>query len=636
MMPKPNWEKMSVEELEREVRRHNELYFEKNAPEISDYEFDRLVELLRAKSPHSKALQELYSDGMSSQGSVKHQVPMLSLDKCYDENALIDWAQKFEGDVLATPKIDGMAISLIYNPQGRLSRAATRGDGVEGELITANAMHVRSIPKNISSANLEVRGEIYMPLSEFAKFKGEFMSPRNLAAGAIKQKDARKTRDYGLSFFAYDLIGSGAKSEEEKFKLLSSLGFQTVERRLTSKKKMQEAYDYFLKRRGQFDFELDGVVFKANDVAEQKRLGLTAHHPRSAIAYKFQGDSGVTNLIDVEWSVSRTGVITPVAIVEPVELSGAMVRRASLHNAGMVKKLGVTENAKVLMMRRGGVIPHLESVVEKKGAPVKLPEKCPSCGGEVTLDGDFLFCKNPKNCVHSKVAELSHFVKTLDIEGLGAKLIERLYEEGLVTEPSEFYELTKDDLLGLERMGEVLAEKLIASINARRKIALGVFLQSLGIRELGKHASKILESFGSLENVAALSEEDLSEIKTIGPVIAREVSAGLKSKKDLIARLLKQVKIEAMKKTETGWAFSGKAFLFTGKMLSMERSAAQKLIEQRGGVAAQSVSKDLDFLVVGFGGGAGSKLKKAEALNARGEKVKIISEEDFLKLLEEK
>jgi len=636
---KKRWEKMSVAELEAEVRRHNRLYFELAQPEIPDSEFDRLVEILREKAPDSLALTELVSDAGATGVKVRHEVPMLSLDKCYEEKAILDWADKFEGKAIASPKIDGVALSIRYDASGKLVQAATRGDGVEGEQVTANVLTIKSIPRKIGALakkgrdGVEVRGEVYMPLSVFRGYKGEFANPRNLAAGAIKQKDPKKTAAYNLSFFAYDLLGTDAGTEQEKLRLLSDEGFEELERKVVDRGGMQGAYEYFMSRREEYDFETDGVVFKADSVSEQERLGSTAHHPRYAIAYKFQGDSGTTTLKDVEWSVSRSGVITPIAIVEPVELSGAMVGRASLHNLSILRQLigdGLAIGARVVMMRRGGVIPHLESVEKAGRGKVDIPKKCPSCGSAVEERDDFLYCTKPKSCVSSKVGELEHFVKAVGIDGFGEKLVAQLYENGVVTDPSEFYDLTVDELLRMERMGETLAAKLVRNVDDRRSIPLDVFLQSLGIRELGKHASKILAGFGNLGEVMSKTEEELSEIDTIGPVIAHEVVSGLAAKRDLIGKLLKRVDIEAAAVAGEG-KLGGKSYLFTGKLLAMERGQAQKLVEENGGVAAQSVNRDLDFLVVGDGGGAGSKLDKAKKLKEKGGKVEVISEKEFLK-----
>jgi DNA ligase (NAD+) len=640
---KKAWEAMSVAELEAEVRKHNRLYFSLNAPEIPDTDFDRLVETLRAKAPKSPALSELPSDVRPAGAKVRHDIPMLSLDKCYDEASVLEWAGKFKGEAIASPKIDGVALSIVYDRDGALVQAATRGDGAVGEDVTANVRAIANVPKRVGAlakkgkGRIEVRGEVYMPLSIFARYKDAFANPRNLAAGAIKQKDPAKTADYALLFYAYDLLGTNALSEQEKLAWLSAEGFAELERRIVAGEGMQEAFEYFLSRRAAYDFETDGVVFKADLVGEQERLGNTAHHPRYAIAYKFQGDSGVTVLRGVEWSVSRSGAITPIAIVEPVELSGAMVGRASLHNLGIFRKLigdGLSIGARVLMMRRGGVIPHLESVEHPGKGALDIPGVCPSCGAKVEERDDFLYCTNPEACVRSKVGELEHFVKAVGIDGFGEKLVAQLYENGVVTDPSEFYDLTVDELLRMERMGETLAAKLVKNVDEHRRIPLDVFLQALGIRELGKHASKILAGFGTLEAVMSRPEEELATVNTIGPVIAHEVVAGFQAKKELIAKLLKQVQVEEVEPVRGG-VLGGKSFLFTGKLLVMERKEAQELVEENGGSLALSVNKDLDYLVVGDGGGAGSKLDKAKKLQEKGRKVKVITEKAFLKMVKQ-
>lgn len=630
-MKKP-WEQMTVKELEAEVRQHNRLYFVEHAPEISDVEFDHLVELLRSRAPDSKALLELTSDVRPGSTKIRHVVPMLSLDKCYDEESLQDWLAKFEGDVIASPKVDGLAVSLRYE-QGKLVQAVTRGDGIEGEEITANVRFIKAIPQSFAGQKqekLEVRGEIYMPLSVFSSFRDQFANPRNLAAGGVKQKDAAKTAEYGLGFFAYDLLDVPVHTETEKLQLLHKAGFPELERKYLKREGLQEAFEYFSEKRSRYDFETDGVVFKADLVSEQQRLGVTAHHPRYAIAYKFQGDSGVTTLLDVEWSVARTGAITPVALVEPVELSGAMVRRASLHNVGILRKLMLTKGAKVVMMRRGGVIPNVESVATPGDEAIAIPKVCPSCGEAIREDDDVLYCTNAKNCVRSKVGELEHFVKTIGIDGFGEKLILKLYETGLVTDPAEFYDLTPKDLLDLERMGETLAVKLVRNVQAHQMIPLSDFLQSLGIRELGRHAASLLAQRWTLREVRSATEEDLAALHTFGEVIAREVVQGLREKSGVIDKLLERVEVVQGTPVAISGSLAAKSYLFTGELLAMKRSEAQRLVEEHGGVAAQSVNQDLDFLVVGDGGGAGSKVQKAQKLREKGGKVQIISESEFL------
>ena len=417
---------MTVADLEKAIRRHNKLYFEKNRPEISDYEFDLLVERLKKLRPDSPVLTEIPSEGGKEFKKVRHSSEMLSLDKCYSDEDLFDWASKFEGEVVVMPKIDGLATELRYDAQGLLILAATRGDGMVGEEITANARMITDIPQEIplcppltkgGKGGFEIRGEIYMKLSVFKKYKDQFANPRNLAAGGVKQKDPQKTKEYGLSFFAYDILGPDIEKETDKFKLLNRLDIPIVEIWHLAKdhEALTKVREHFLGKRARLDFETDGVVYKADLLSEQKRLGVTAHHPRHAIAYKFQGDSGTTTLNDVEWSVARTGVITPVGVVEPVELSGAMVSRVTLHNYGLMMKLGLRKGSNVVMMRRGGVIPKLESVAEAgRGKPFDPPDKCPSCGESTEVSGDFLRCTNKQGCRASKMQELEHFIKTIE------------------------------------------------------------------------------------------------------------------------------------------------------------------------------------------------------------------------------
>lgn len=630
--------KMSVEELEATIRRHNYLYFIEHKPEISDYKFDRFVKELKRRRPNSKILSEIGSDLISVANKVKHQVPMLSLDKCYDEETMDRWLEKFDGDVVASPKIDGCAVSVKYGSTGELLLAATRGKGLVGEEITNNAFFIKDIPTKIGLKSVEVRGEVYMKLSTFKKYKDEFANPRNLAAGAIKQKDPKKTGEYALSFWAYDLLSDDSKTEVEKRDRLKKNGFPVIEWKLVKKRDVNKIFDKFLSTRDKYDFETDGVVFKANDVREQARLSATIHHPRYAIAYKFQGDSGVTKLVDIEWSVARTGVITPVGIVEPVELSGATVTRVSLHNIGLMQKLKVGKGAKVMMMRRGGVIPNLESVVKPGTKKAELPRECPSCGGPVEVRDDFFYCVDPSKCVKAKIGQLKHFVQVVEIDGFGDVLLEKLYESGLVTDPAELYTLTKGDLTPLDRMGETLAAKLVKNVQGKRKIPLDLFMRSLGIRELGRHAASVLAGqYGTLNKLFRVSEEELAEIHTIGEIIANEVVSGLKESKFLIDKLLKHVKVLPVKRVGKAakGPLAGKSFLFTGSMLSMGRKEGEKLVVDNGGEIASGVLKNLDYLVVGDGGGAGNKLTKAKDLIKKGEEIKILSEKGFLSLIKE-
>ncbi len=633
-------DKMTATELETEIRRHNELYFKLAAPEISDAEFDRTVELLKQLKPDSPVLREIGSDlGETVARKIQHSSPMLSLDKCYNLEDLQDWASKLKGDILAAPKIDGAAIAIHYDAQGRLSAAETRGDGMKGDDITRNVHEISEIPNKIALNDVEIRGEIYMRLSVFNRYQSSFANPRNLAAGALKQKDPKKTAEYQLNFFSYDLLGRDLEEEIEKYRLLKKQGFVTVEASViqTTLQGLEASYEHFLKKRDQVDYELDGVVYKANSIADQIRLGASSHHPRWAIAYKFQGDSGVSTLREVEWSVSRTGVITPIGIIDPVKLSGATVTRVSLHNLGLMKKLGVSLGAKVVVMRRGGVIPNLEEVKEKTNRPVVIPKKCASCGSPTELRDDFLHCTNEKGCRHTRLGELRHFVDVLEIEGFGDKMIEQLYDNGFVEDLPDFFRLKKADLLSLERVGDILAAKLIDQIQSHRKIPLALFLRSLGIAELAKHTSELLaKQYRNLENLRKAGEEELGQIHTIGPVIARETVKGLKEKSKTIDRLLKFITLDEKVAAKQG-VLSGKSFLFTGKMASMERGAAEKKVESLGGEIAGGVTKDLDYLVIGGEGyrnrDKGNKWIKSESLVQRGAGIRIIPEEEFLKMI---
>lgn len=641
---------MNADELAQAVRYHNWRYFTLAAPEISDLEFDALTRRLQALAPDHPALAELVSDAATG-ARVAHAEPMLSLDKCYDEATLLSWAQSFDGPVTETPKIDGVAASLHYDAAGRLSAAITRGDGTRGESFLANAAFIAEIPKQLTgpplTAPVEVRGELYMPLSVFRDLAGDFSNPRNTTAGAIKQKDPSRTAAYGLHFFAYDVRGPDFATEMDKVAWSRAHGVKPVETALLEKDQMQAGYSRWLARRDALDFEVDGVVYKADRLDEQARLGATAHHPRYAIAYKFQGDSATSTLVEVQWSVSRTGTITPVGIIEPVELSGAMVSRCSLHNLAIVSALGLTLGATVLATRRGGVIPHIESVVEPGHTPIVIPTTCPSCGEPTVVDGDFLRCSRPDQCPDVIRGTLEHFVKAVEIDGFGPKVVAQLVDSGLVRQPADFYRLTAADLIPLERMGETLANRLVGNIQARRALPLGVFLRSLAIDDLGQVASETLASeLRTFDAVRAAQPEILEEIHGVGAIIARSVIEGLALRRPMIDALLAEVTVEAAEaaaapaeRTEDD-PIAGHSFVFTGGLLTMPRDAAQKRVRDRGGLTPSSVTKTLDYLVVGdkdsplLGEGKiSTKHKAADRLVATGAPLRIIRESEFLTML---
>jgi DNA ligase (NAD+) len=464
-------------------------------------------------------------------------------------------------------------------------------------------------------------------------------NPRNLTAGAIKQKDKKKSADYKLSFAAYDLIGATDETQERELKHLVLLGFPKIDYLVLARKDVFKGYEEFARLRPTLDYEIDGVVFKANLIKEQRRLGQTSHHPRHSLAYKFQGDSGLSTLESVEWSVARTGAITPVAIVSPVTLSGVTVTRASLHNVAFIAKLGLTLRAKVTLVRRGGVIPNVEGVVEPGSSPVDIPTKCPSCGSDVVREKDFLYCTTPKTCRRAVIGQLSHYAATCDMLGFGDSILEQCYDTSLLRTPADFYTLDAAKLAKLERSGDKIAKKLVAEVDKKRTLEVATFLRALGIAELGKHVSAILaDRYHTLDAILAVTEEELAGTHGIGETIARSVVTGLAEARPEIDALRKHVTI-AEAKTETGGAgrpLSGKSFVFTGKLQTLSRGEAEQRVRALGAAVLSGVSKSLSYLVLGQekDGGKSTKQKAAEKLVSQGEPIVILSEDELFAMLE--
>jgi DNA ligase (NAD+) len=631
-------ESLTREQLESEVRRHNRLYWEQQTPEISDYDYDRLVVRLKQLAPDSPVLQEMGESAEALGNPVQHQTPMLSLDKCYGETDLNDWASKVQGDFVVMPKLDGIACSLRYDGRGRLALAATRGTGLVGDDITVNARVIKEIPQKVDRNNVELRGEVYMRLSTFANFKDRFSNPRNLTAGAVKQKETAKSAAYGLSFFAYDVLGADFTTEMQKLGWLKEQGFVPIPVTLAKHGELQKAYESFAEKRPTFDYEIDGVVFRANETSEQKRLGSTAHHPRFALAYKFQGESGRTTLEDIEWSVSRTGAITPVALVTPVQLSGAMVSRASLHHAGYVGLLGLTRHCEVLVTRRGGVIPNVEKVLSPgTGEPLGIPKHCPSCGQPTVFHDEFLFCSGPENCRAAQIGELEHYCAVTEMLGFGDRILSVLWDQHLVKTPIDLYKLTVDQLESLERIGTKLATKLVAQVEAKRTLPLDVFLRAIGIPELGNHVSALLaQRYGDLQAIRNLTVEELAGVHSIGDVIAKTVVEGLHARRELIDGLLKYVTIASPERVAANGPLRGRSFVFTGKLEAMDRKVAQTEVRKLGADTPSSVGPHLSYLVIGVerDGEKSTKQKSAEKYNAQGGQIRILDEDHFLALLE--
>lgn len=632
-MRSDGWMKWDAERVAKEIRAHNDAYWQRNQPVISDYEYDRMVQRLRLLNPEHSTLNDLGAPANVLGTSVRHERAMLSLDKAYDEKSLLHWAGKFDGELVMSPKVDGVACSIRYE-DGRLKVAATRGSGSVGEDITQNVLQIVDVPRQLSDGptNIEVRGEVYLPLTAFERVKDQLANPRNATAGALKQKKANRVKALGIRFMAYDVIGLEVNTEIEKLKYAVRWGFSTVEQTLVSRGEVQAGYDRYVARRRSLDFEIDGVVFKANRLSEHERLGETAHHPRYAIAYKLQGDSGTTVLESIEWSISRTGVLTPVGLVAPVELSGAVVTRITLHHWGMVQSKNLTLGAQVVAMRRGGVIPHLEHVVKPGPTAITPPSECPSCAHPTLQDGDLIRCPNAHACPAQSVGVLSHYAKALGIEGFGDVWLETFVDANLLRSPNDFYTLTIAALIQFDRMGSTLANKLVDEVEKARRVPLQTFIFALGLTDVGKSvAETVASSFGTLGAIRTASTDDFLNLPMVGPIVARNLREGLTSQAELIDALCRHIEVLPYEgiAVEINEKVVGKSFLFTGTLVAMKRGDAQALVKSSGGSAASGVSKSLGYLVVGDAGSAGSKLTKAESLG-----ITILTEAAFLGLFD--
>jgi len=666
----PIYASLSVGELERLITHHDHQYWELGAPEVPDEVYDQMVAALTARHPASEVLRRIggrapqqpsllpeESDRPQLSGNrVRHARPMLSLDKCYTEAELLHWFDRFAGTATASHKVDGLAISIRYDAEGRLELAATRGSGTEGELITANIRRVHGVPHQIALPNIEVRGEAYMPLDVFdSRYADQFANPRNLAAGALKQKDAEKTAGYGIRFLAYDLHGVQLPTETDKQDTLLRLGFDPVPAVQVTRHTAQATYEQLRDERPTLNYETDGVVYKVNDTTLHDTLGITAHHPRYAIAYKYQGESGQTTVEDVIWSVSRTGAINPIAQVAPVQLSGVTVTRISLHNLGIIERLAgrqlaqglnpdypLSSGATVWVTRRGGVIPHLESILLPGHSDLVLPGQCPSCGGDTERRDDFLFATHVAGCSTQGRRQLEHFTATMDILGIGPKLMEQLYDRGIVTEPADLFELTPAELQRLDRMGPKAADNVVAAIQSRRTVEWTQLVAALGIADLGRRMAQILATrFADLTALRNATPEQLLTVEGVGEILAARIVDGLKDLAPMIDRLLEHVNLTVASTDQSpSGPLSGQAFVFTGTLVAMGRKEAQKLVQQLGGMVPATVTSSTTHLVLGDAdyadfeaGRVSTKLKSAQKLIASGAAIQIIPEREFLKLV---
>lgn len=659
-----------ADKLRREIRHNEYLYYVLDAPEITDAEYDRMMVRLReleARYPDSipadSPTQRVGGRASSQFTEVRHLEPLLSLGNVFSAEELRAFDERVRSGLPAgskveyvmEPKIDGLACSLIYE-NGKLVRAATRGDGVVGENVTANVRTIRSIPLTLKVPDgetvpelLDVRGEVYMPRQAFMRLneqraergESEFANPRNAAAGSLRQLDPQVTASRSLSFFAYYLVGEGAQPKHsESLALLAHYGFKVSENY-----KVVENIDEAIKYIGDFNelrqglsYDTDGAVIKVNDVYQQRILGATGKDPRWATAYKYPPEQAETTLEDIDWRVGRTGVLAPTAVLTPVKLSGSVISRATLHNEDFIRAKDIRIGDRVVINKAGEIIPEvLLVVVEKRTGDekeVEIPSVCPECGWRVERQGEeaAIRCTNP-HCPALGREGLIHFVSrdAMNIDGCGPSVINAMLDAGLVRDAADLYSLRKDDLLKLERMGEKSADNLLAALAESKKNELDKLLFALGIRHVGAKVARILATeFGSMEKLQQAQPEELAQIRDIGDKIAESVVTWLNvpANIDLVERLA----AAGLTMTFTPPAsqednpFFGKTLVFTGTMPTLGRAEAKTMAQDVGAKVSGSVSKKTDYVIAGAE--AGSKLEKAQQLG-----VTVIDEAEFLRLL---
>jgi DNA ligase (NAD+) len=647
-----------VEELRELIRRHEHAYYVLDQPEVSDAEYDALfLELRRVEEERPDLLtadsptQRVGGEASDQFAKVRHRSAMLSLQNAFDETEIRAFDKRVRtaiGDKVrycAELKIDGLAISLTYE-KGRLQRAATRGDGTVGEDVTANVRTIRSVPLTITPAPglpdvFEVRGEVYFPIAAFEKLNREveaagrvrYVNPRNTAAGSVRQIDPNVTAGRDLQTFMYMLDPGGSnRSQWEVLGSLAKMGFRDNQhrRRLNSIEEVIEYHAEWQRRRHELEHEIDGVVIKVDDFAQQLELGFVARSPRWAIAFKYAPEQAETEVEEIACYVGRTGVLTPVAHVKPVMVGGVTIRNITMHNEAQVNEKGVYVGARVVIHRAGDVIPEIVSVKDPKPG-WKMPAKCPVCGGEVVREEPYIAhrCINPF-CAAQRLERLRHFASrgALNIEGLGYATLGHLIDRGWVEDPSDLYGLTKEQVVQLEGFAEKSGQNLIDRIAESRRPQLGRFLYSLGIPQVGEATAELLAAdFGTIEKLRAASEEDLQHVEGVGPSMAKEVCMYFQGHgAELLGKLLAAgVEPQAVEAPGEG-PLTGKTFVFTGTLETMSRPDAEALVRRLGGKAASSVSSKTSYVVAGPN--AGTKLDRAQKL-----KLAILDEEQFLALV---
>ena len=655
-----------ISKLRDEIARHDHLYYVLDRPEISDAEYDRLLaELvkLEAENPGlvtpDSPTQRVGAPPRDDLPNCRHVAPMLSLDSTTDVEAAREFDKRMKKglgseDVSYTiePKFDGLSVELIYE-DGVLTRGATRGDGRVGEDVTPNIRTIRTVPLKLRGAApprmAAIRGEAIMPLEEFRTLNRwmterelpAFANPRNAAAGSIRQLDSRITAERPLSFFAYEIMAiEGAEPPDthtHELAMLSGWGF-LIDPHRKACRTIEEAIEFHAAlgaKRDELPFEIDGVVIQIDSKVDREILGLRTRSPRWAIALKFEPRKEVTIVEDIVVQVGRTGKLTPVALLRPVDVGGVTVSRATLHNAGEVAKKDIRVGDTVRIERAGDVIPAVVERIPQKGErrkkPFAMPAICPVCSSPVEEEGAYHFCTGGLGCPMQLKRGIEHFASkgALDIDGLGKKTVAAMVDRGLVSSVADIYRLDETTLLALEGFAELSAANLLGAIEKSKKVALNRFLYALGIRNVGEHVAVLLaEHYGTIDAVLEATEDDLLTIHEVGPEVAKSVSTFFADKKTkaLIVELRSLgLDIAPVRRTKGPRLLDGKTFVFTGTLEELKREEAERLVRSLGGKTSSSVSKKTDYVVAGAE--AGSKLAKAEKLG-----ITILTEKEFKKL----
>lgn len=650
-----------VKELTKQLEYHNNLYYNMDEPEISDFEYDKMLRELENLEEQFPSLKSPLSPTNRVGGNagekfspVTHTVVMESLHDSFSHDELRDFDRKVREvsptvQYVVEPKFDGLSVSCEYE-NGVFVRGSTRGDGTTGEDVTDNLMTIKSLPKRIADAPeyLEVRGEVYMSFESFNELtkrqeeneEKTFKNPRNAAAGSLRQKNAKITAQRKLDIFVFNIQqvrGAELKTHSQSLNYLTELGFPTA---------FYNVYDDIedviseIERigdmRGSFDYAIDGAVVKVNSFETRSLLGSTAKYPKWAEAYKYPPEEKPTKLLNIEINVGRTGVLTPVGNFEPVLLAGTTVSRATLHNKDFIEEKGIYVGDTVIIRKAGEIIPEVLSVKEhcENAVPFEFPSLCPSCGSPVSQDeGEAAIRCTNTDCPAQLMRHLIHFVgrDAMDIDGLGPAVLEQLVNEGLVKSPADLYRLKVEDISSLERMAEKSANNLISAVEKSKGNELYRLVFALGIRNIGLKAAKLLcENFPTIDDIMNAKAADFETIDGFGEVMALSIENyfSLDSTKELIADLQSLgLKMKSSAPKSSGGIFSGKTFVLTGTLPTMKRSEASKIIEENGGKTSSSVSKKTSYVLAGEE--AGSKLTKAQSLG-----ITIISEEKFKEMLE--